>query len=87
MKKKSDNKIEAYKAKYMVERRIRGFGRQIRISSETAQMIIKIIHLTGDEKTTMGGFVENILQDHIETHADTLNAMLADIPGVIIPKQ
>lgn len=87
MKKKSDNKIEAYKAKYMAERRIRGFGRQIRISSETAQMITKIIHLTGYEKTTMGGFVENILQDHIETHADTINAMLADIPGVIIPKQ
>lgn len=87
MKKKSDNKIEAYKAKYMAERRIRGFGRQIRISSETAQMITKIIHLTGDEKTTMGGFVESILQDHIETHADTINAMLADIPGVIIPKQ
>lgn len=87
MKKKSDNKIEVYKAKYMAERRIRGFGRQIRISSETAQMITKIIHLTGDEKTTMGGFVENILQDHIETHADTINAMLADIPGVIIPKQ
>lgn len=87
MKKKNDNKIEAYKAKYMAERRIRGFGRQIRISSETAQMITKIIHLTGDEKTTVGGFVENILQDHIETHADTINAMLADIPGVIIPKQ
>lgn len=87
MKKKSDNKIEAYKAKYMAERRIRGFGRQIRISSETAQMIAKIIRLTGDEKTTVGGFVENILQDHIENHADTINAMLADIPGVIIPKQ
>ena len=87
MKKKSDNKIEAYKAKYMAERRIRGFGRQIRISSETAQMITKIIRLTGDEKTTAGGFVENILQDHIETHADTINAMLADIPGVIIPKR
>lgn len=87
MKKKSDNKIEAYKAKYMAERRIRGFGRQIRISSETAQMITKIIHLTGDEKTTIGGFVENILQDHIEIHADTINAMLADIPGVIIPKR
>lgn len=87
MKKKSDNKIEAYKAKYMAERRIRGFGRQIRISSETAQMITQIIRLTGDEKTTVGGFVENILQDHIETHADTINAMLADIPGIIIPKQ
>lgn len=87
MKKKSDNKIEAYKAKYMAERRIRGFGRQIRISSETAQMITQIIRLTGDEKTTVGGFVENILQDHIETHADTINAMLVDIPGVIIPKQ
>lgn len=87
MKKKSDNKIEAYKAKYMAERRIPGFGRQIRISSETAQMITKIIRLTGDEKTTVGGFVENILQDHIETYADTINAMLADIPGVIIPKQ
>lgn len=87
MKKKSDDRIEAYKAKYMAERRISGFGRQIRISSETAQMITKIIRLTGDEKTTVGGFVENILHDHIDTHADTINAMLADMPGIIISKQ
>ena len=74
--------VTAYCDAFLAPCRIPGGGRQVRISDKTARQISLIIHLSGVETATIGGFVENL-----STHEDVVKAMLTNPPVLKIPKQ
>lgn len=87
MKKKiTETQISGYRDTFMQPCRISGLGRQVRVSNDTVRKISIILRITGDESTTIGGFVENVIRHHLSTHADVLNAMLSNPPTFKIPE-
>lgn len=47
----------------------------IYIEKATIETIKHIIHTIGDEKLTISGFVENVLQHHFETYKEEINTL------------
>lgn len=79
--------VAAYCDAFLAPCRIPGGGRQVHISDKTARQISLIIHLSGVETATIGGFVENVISRHLSTHEDVVKAMLTNPPVLKIPKQ
>jgi len=47
----------------------------IYIEKATIETIKHVIHNIGDEKLTISGFVENVLQHHFETYKEEINTL------------
>lgn len=87
MKKKiPKDSIAAYRATYMAERNFKGRSRHLCVSEEVAKKVGIIVRYAG-ENTTIGSFVDNILREHLKNHADTINAMFANLPEININNQ
>lgn len=88
MKKKVKKEdIEAYSNTFLTPCRIPGGGRQVRISDKSARQISMIVRLAGVDSATIGGFVENVIKDHLSDYDEVIKAMLTNPPVLRIPRQ
>lgn len=45
------------------------------ITRETHQRLTDIVNVMGGKQGTIGGYMENIIREHFETHKDEINAI------------
>lgn len=67
MKKK---KVESFLAPKEIQTR-----QCVYISREVHQKIAQMVHLLSNGRTTIGGYIDNVLLEHLSEHRDEINAL------------
>lgn len=66
--------IEDYRKKYLCKTEVP--GRQfIYVSEELHESLLDIVKVIGGKRATLGGYVENLLRDHLSEHKEMLNSV------------
>ena len=69
-------KEEAYAGKYLNGRRPEGTAQKaVNISRETHEAVKRIVGMAGGQGTTISGYIDSIVTDHLEQHRAELETL------------
>ena len=57
-------------------------GKQVYISLANHKVITEIVYLLGDGKVGIADYLDNVLNEHFQTHRAEINRMLDSVPKV-----
>lgn len=63
-----------YQERFLSKNRIYSNNR-VYISPEMFSMLTKMVAVVGKEKTSIGGYLTEIVREHMERHRDSINAI------------
>ena len=73
---KRKNKCEAYVGKYLNSRKPEGTAQKaVYISRENHEAVKRIVGMAGGHGTTISGYIDNIVTEHLERHGAELESL------------
>lgn len=75
VKQSLQKKQENYKAAYLQKRTICNNRQSVYISGEIQKRIMQIVGVITGKQVSIGNFIDNVLEEHLNTHNDVLSAL------------
>lgn len=85
---KRQGKPEGYAEKYLLPRKLEGRGRKaVYISRENHEAVRRIIGMLGSRKTTISGYIDRILTEHLDRYGNELEKARGKKYGEIVGRK